>query len=865
MNKKHQLNIITAQPTLAQKKWGFTCPHETKSFKNGKEVYQTYIDKKTGKEQKSHPTYYYSRIIEWDNLKQLYKELKPYILGTRKDAEYSSMMYGTFIEGSESMNGYYRRNDAIDDTHHRYLILDIETDAPEFKETCLDIHEVRLWLISSYPWITEETGMILYQTASAGVIQTGKEKHKQIRIRAIMELGVCLPGLNESSRKHALRPWMKQPGGLNFQRHIDSSTHEKARKFYLSPPKLINTKRLLTDDICCLHEGEPVEYDSLIDFDIGLPQSAEGETGVSSSSATFNKEIDGQKLTKELREKPPQHWWDKIADENRYKGHYRMLVSAYFRNEIKVWRNKLLADSLKLGDKTEESIDSVIEYIERKVVKDFDKPTDKIDNHNVIDIPIHRLSEWKGSIQWKEKGVLLQKLYEGAGKTESLKPILDWAKKHDKSFLYIAPNTKTVINEAEALGLSNYQKVNVADTPMDVDGDASSSSKPLHPYLGICYPSLDKMKGKTPGTMKRGLRWDIVVMDEIEQLLIFGVDGGGCIVNPELANGILRQLVERAELVIGMDARMSNLTLQALEEWRVEDKVFDIYTQSKIKPWNNKNFTLVDSTEMAINYVREAVSKGKRVAVVSELDRSGKRNLETLKNYIEEQTGKRGWAIDQKNKDDDEAKRYIDKLGSWTDKGIEIMGELAKDLKEGKISHIWASPVIQSAWSYQSEECPFDLVVGLYPNSVLTAPNIVQHISRFRTSTEYVLYVNQETRYRKFDIYQQMYPPTANQNDIDLGLGEFNKRHEMHDYWENIQKQNREAHLIEMIESRGGEIEYDHSRITEENQELAEWLRKDREKAWKMIRSDEIWNMYQDLKKEGELEERKYIERIYDI
>ena len=87
----------------------------------------------------------------------------------------------------------------------------------------------------------------------------------------------------------------------------------------------------------------------------------------------------------------------------------------------------------------------------------------------------------------------------------------------------------------------------------------------------------------------------------------------------------------------------------------------------------------------------------------------------------------------------------------------------------------------------------------------------------------------------------------------------------MHDYWENIQKQNREAHLIEMIESRGGEIEYDHSRITEENQELAEWLRKDREKAWKMIRSDEIWNMYQDLKKEGELEERKYIERIYDI
>ena len=73
-----------------------------------------------------------------------------------------------------------------------------------------------------------------------------------------------------------------------------------------------------------------------------------------------------------------------------------------------------------------------------------------------------------------------------------------------------------------------------------------------------------------------------------------------------------------------MDARLSNLSLQALETWRVEDDVFDIYTQSKVKPWNNKKFTIVDSTEMTMNYIREAVSKGKKVAVVSELDRSGR-------------------------------------------------------------------------------------------------------------------------------------------------------------------------------------------------------------------------------------------------
>ena len=28
----------------------------------------------------------------------------------------------------------------------------------------------------------------------------------------------------------------------------------------------------------------------------------------------------------------------------------------------------------------------------------------------------------------------------------------------------------------------------------------------------------------------------------------------------------------------------------------------------------------------------------------------------------------------------------------------------------------------------------------------------------------------------------------------------------MHDYWENIQKENRQAHIIEIIESRGGNV-----------------------------------------------------------
>ena len=105
------------------------------------------------------------------------------------------------------------------------------------------------------------------------------------------------------------------------------------------------------------------------------------------------------------------------------------------------------------------------------------------------------------------------------------------------------------------------------------------------------------------------------------------------------------------------------------------------------------------------------------------------------------------------------------------------------------------------------------------------------------------MYVNQQKRFRLYDIYQKMYPPTGNNNDIDLGLGEFNQRHALHDYWENIQKQNRQAHLIEIIEARGGTIEYNHTKITEENKELSAWLKENHAKAWKFLRSQRAFNI----------------------
>ena len=107
-------------------------------------------------------------------------------------------------------------------------------------------------------------------------------------------------------------------------------------------------------------------------------------------------------------------------------------------------------------------------------------------------------------------------------------------------------------------------------------------------------------------------------------------DSGRCIVNPEMNYGLLRQMCEQAEYVIGMDARISNLTLMAMEQWRLEQP-FNIYTQSKVHTFLNlqtkerKKCRWVNSEFEAIEKVRKAVQDGKTVAITSELTREGRK------------------------------------------------------------------------------------------------------------------------------------------------------------------------------------------------------------------------------------------------
>ena len=120
--KKHQINIITAQPN--ENGWR---AKTTKSFKLGYKT-DTY-----------HNTWWKQNIIECDSLAELHKIIKPYIEGTHQDSYYSALMYGQFRPHTEEPFGTRRTNINVDDTPHNYLILDIETDSPHFGEICSDL------------------------------------------------------------------------------------------------------------------------------------------------------------------------------------------------------------------------------------------------------------------------------------------------------------------------------------------------------------------------------------------------------------------------------------------------------------------------------------------------------------------------------------------------------------------------------------------------------------------------------------------------------------------------------------------------------------------------------------------------------
>ena len=74
----------------------------------------------------------------------------------------------------------------------------------------------------------------------------------------------------------------------------------------------------------------------------------------------------------------------------------------------------------------------------------------------------------------------------------------------------------------------------------------------------------------------------------------------------------------------------------------------------------------------------------------------------------------------------------------------------------------------------------------------------------------------------------------------------------MHHHFEKWQLDNRQAHLVEIIENRGGEVFFDYTKLEKDNKEAFAWIRENEAEALKFLRSPRPFNIYKKYAGDGD-------------
>ena len=267
--------------------------------------------------------------------------------------------------------------------------------------------------------------------------------------------------------------------------------------------------------------------------------------------------------------------------------------------------------------------------------------------------------------------------------------------------------------------------------------------------LAICYPSIVNLIHNFELS-----KYDIVIIDEARQLLAFAATAS-IIQGKQNLDNIMGKLVENAELVVCCDADLDDLVVKAIEVWRGDDDCFDIYWNA-FKPLQGKMANMCRSPAELMSLTAELIKEKKTFALVG--DFSPKRTAQMPIPIWVEHLKKCGL------KDEE-----IFELHSFTSQNEEQQNVLCnpnKYLKEkmkNGLKAFIASPSLTSGWDYSDKEHTFDYVLGMYPHAILTAPEIIQQLRRFRETKDFYLWIrpnNQHTKYqieKLEDIWEDLY------------------------------------------------------------------------------------------------------------
>jgi hypothetical protein len=644
--------------------------------------------------------------INWNTFQELELQLLPYLTG--KD-EHCALMLG------ETDKYFDRNKEAVKDEKLDYLLLDIETDLPEYEDISTDLHKIRNWLIEEYNWFKETTGMFMHFTNSAGVHyrKDGNWVHKQVRVRVFVKINQAL---NEAERIQLLEGYLKTKATKEIN-HIDRATLERARATIISPPKIRDTKTTEIQQQTLFFEGDAVNTNQVIKLRPVSPSST--------------------KTTSEALSKSTLKWFNEIEAGHTYQATFNTIWSIVIRSEDWYsWKERLTRRLKEVGS-GRRGLDGTYRYCLKNVRSWFFLHELNYKNHNKININEEFISK-KGVIDWLGHKEILIKSGTGTGKTTALQKLLD--DNPNQSVVYIGKNESYVRNASADLGLEDYKDLNKYPYE-DEDGNAIAGRDLWKvDRLAICYNSLPNLQIPPTRHLKKK---NIVICDEARQLLTYMVESD-TVEDKETIASILVDLVKEADLVVLLDAGLDDTARYALEKWRGVDNGFAIYVNAH-QPLKDKTAYLCRSPAEIIRLARELVQAGNRIAIVGDFsDKPGaKHRISTFVSTLSEDVKMEHIVTLHSGNSREETQQEII---------LQPEKHLLQKLEDGMQVFI-ASPSITAGWDYLgTEEQHFEYVLGYYPNGVLTAPEILQQLRRFRRTKSFYVWIRPNYRNTQWEI-----------------------------------------------------------------------------------------------------------------
>ncbi|VVG72075.1 hypothetical protein PAP18089_03067 [Pandoraea apista] len=349
--------------------------------------------------------------------------------------------------------------------------------------------------------------------------------------------------------------------------------------------------------------------------------------------------------------------------------------------------------------------------------------TDFIEKH-VDQFSVRTNSRFLPSPKISLPGTTIIKSPKGSGKTEYLKQVIQNARENNQSVLIVGHRVALLKSMADRLGVTCY----VQEERLEYDEDGSPTDRVERTYVSpasyyaVCLDSLQRRID----TQER--RYDVVIIDEVEQVLSHLVSSSTLGVRREGVYNTLRYFLRNASYryLLDADAHLPTLRFSELVGTVHEQQTTTLVVNEYVA--EEREVRLYKSEKHLISELFEAISAGKRVYFCS----NSRTDALDISEIIAQKFGetRRVMTITSQNSAKANVREFLNNISSEF---------LQYDVLIG-------SPSIGTGIdiSFPDDAQEVDAVFGLFSASITTHFDIDQQLGRVRNPGEMHVWISPE-------------------------------------------------------------------------------------------------------------------------